>query len=146
MKHREPYKSLNRTLELIVQQIRVSQAFAELWLPAGIESPAELFHLLKPSLTYKADPPGVELIQSFRSLMLDNYWGIPGAGDCDCFSVAAGASAAVLGYDCQLIVAGNGRQPTHVYNLIEGKAFDLTENVILAERNYRKREIVNFHL
>ena len=146
MKHKEEYKNLDRTLQLIAKQIKASRAFAEIWLPAGIESPAELFHLLKPSLIYKADPPGIELIQNFRSLMLDNYWGIPGAGDCDCFSVAAAACADVLGYSSALIVAGNGRQPTHIYNFIENNVFDLTENVILAERNYKRRELVKYRL
>jgi len=76
--------------------------------------------------------------------MTDNYWGRPGAGDCDCFSVAAAACADVLGFESRLILAGNGSQPTHIYNLIQGRGFDLTENYIFDERKYKKTELVKY--
>jgi hypothetical protein len=90
-----PYKNLMYTLQMMGKQVAESVQFADQFLPRAT-TPKEIWFILKDNLVYKNDPPGIELLQSFPSLMNDNYWGIPGAGDCDCFTIAALACAAVV--------------------------------------------------
>jgi hypothetical protein len=92
-----PYKNLMYTLQMMGKQVAESVQFADQFLPRAT-TPKEIWFILKDNLVYKNDPPGIELLQSFPSLMNDNYWGIPGAGDCDCFTIAALACAAARRY------------------------------------------------
>jgi len=49
-----------------------------------------------------------------KSLFTDNYWGRPGYGDCDCFTITACAVLLVNGYKTGYTLYGNGAQPTHI--------------------------------
>jgi transglutaminase-like putative cysteine protease len=97
---------------------------------------------LKASTTYKLDPKGIELLQSMPTLFEDNYWGLPGAGDCDCFSIAYAACMNVINIPCKFVLAG--REPgqfVHVYCIIFYRGawypVDLTNAEFGTERNYK---------
>jgi transglutaminase-like putative cysteine protease len=101
-------------------------------------------------LVYKNDPPGIELLQSFPSLMNDNYWGIPGAGDCDCFTIAALACAAARSIPARAVIVGNSSQaPTHVYcqYLVDGRwiDFDLVSSDYGTTKPYKYKQTLKLH-
>lgn len=108
------YVSLRNTLNMLDRQIEVSIPFARDFCANVAQNPYSLFRFLKTQVTYQDDPPGIELIQSMPSLFLDNYYGVPGMGDCDCFSVAACASMLALGIPTGYTIFGNGKWPTHI--------------------------------
>jgi hypothetical protein len=108
------YRSLANTLDMLDQQISVSVPFAEDFCANVSANPHSLFKFLKMQTTYRDDPPGIELIQSMPSLFLDNYYGIPGMGDCDCFTTTACASMIALGIPTGYTIFGNGEWPTHI--------------------------------
>jgi hypothetical protein len=95
---------------------------------------------MKAYLTYLSDPPGVELIMSVQTLMGNNPHGIPGAGDCDDFTVFALAAAMYFGHPCKMVLAGNNRNnPTHVYAKINFEGwhiYDLTAPELDIVKNY----------
>jgi len=79
--------------------------------------------------------------------MLDNWHGMPGAGDCDCFTIAATSCFIVNSIPCEIVLAGNVKdEPTHIYNYCKyGNnwiAFDLTEPNFGQERPYKYKEIL----
>lgn len=115
MRYKEKYTNLQTTVNAIGTQIADSIPFAQTWLPGGSMTPSQLFWLLRQNTTYKNDPPGIELLQSMPSLFEDNYWGIPGAGDCDCFTITAAACCIDKHIPCRLAIVGNGKLPTHIY-------------------------------
>jgi len=101
-----------------------------------------LFALLKQHTTYRNDPPGVELLQSMPTLMHNNYYGIPGAGDCDCFTIAAVACCKVENIPVRIVIVGNTeKNPTHVYaEVMDGGrwvAFDLCSPFYGETKKYR---------
>jgi len=108
--------------------------------------PKDLFQYLKFRTTYLNDPSGNELFQSFQTMMDDNYHGISGAGDCDCFTIAALASMKAQGWnDLRIYLAGkNPKFPQHIYAgiLFEGKeyVFDLTNPYFDQQRKYPYRQ------
>jgi len=70
-----------------------------------------------------------------------NYWGIPGAGDCDCFTIAYSACMQVVRIPTKIVLAGRRRgEYVHVYNLVRyyGEDFpaDLTNSEFGTERDY----------
>lgn len=91
-------------------------------------------------MTYLHDPPGVELIMTVQTMMKDNPHGIPGAGDCDDFTVFAIAAALYFNFPVKMVLAGNRRNnPTHVYAVINFEGwhiYDLTAPVIDTVKNY----------
>lgn len=112
---KERYTNLARTMEAMQIQIEDSLDYARYFTPRGT-SPRELFFLLKQHTVYRHDPPGVELLQSMPTLMENNYWGVRGAGDCDCFTIAAVACCAVERIPVRICLVGNStNSPTHVY-------------------------------
>lgn len=77
-----------------------------------------------------------------QTLFEDNYWGISGAGDCDCFSITYAACMNVVNIPCKFVLAG--RQPNqwvHVYCVIFWRGtwwpVDLTNPEFGTERNYK---------
>ncbi len=117
LKARYPYKSLKDTLDQIEKQIDVSVPFAIDFLEKNGKKPVtieQLFDILKSKTHYQDDPKGVELIQSMPSLFLDNYYGIPGTGDCDCFTVTACACMIAEDFSTGFTIYGNGLMPTHI--------------------------------
>lgn len=138
------YRSLSDTISKMYLQAQRSVAYAKRWIPSNIETPSELFWILKHNTTYKHDPANIELLQKMPSLFEDNYWGYDksGYGDCDCFSITALACCAVLDIPCRLVIVGNSKDaPTHVYCEVLDKGkwipFDLVAPSYGVTRNYR---------
>lgn len=134
------YKSLLDVLIQICAQAKKGIFFMGRKIPSHITTSQQLFIYLSGCTSYRDDPPGAELIQSPESLFTKNYWGLPGMGDCDCFTVLAIASALAIGFqikDLEIVLAGNTRNtPKHIYLTIKGKPFDLTNAFFNTERNY----------
>ena len=138
---KEKYTTLQRTLDMMQLQIEDSLSFARNFVPRG-ETPRSLFALLKQHTTYRHDPPGVELLQSMPTLMHNNFYGIPGAGDCDCFTITAVACCKVEKIPVRIVVVGNtAKNPTHVYaEVLDGgrwTAFDLCSPFYGETKKYR---------
>ena len=145
MKSQVKLKGIDQTLAGIRIQIADSLNFASHYI--GPRNNAyEIWRTLKPNLQYVNDPNDAELLQSFQTLMLNNWHGIPGAGDCDCFTIAATSCFIVSGIPCEIVLAGNTKgEPTHIYNYCKYAgswiAFDLTEPHFAQERYYRHKQI-----
>lgn len=106
----------------------------------------EIWRTLKPNLQYVNDPNDAELLQSFQTLMTNNWHGLPGAGDCDCFTIAATSCLIVSNIPCEIVLAGDVYdEPTHIYNYCKyGSgwiAFDLTEPNFGEERYYKHKQV-----
>jgi len=145
--HRVKYRDLHHTLDGMRRQIEDSLNYAASFVPRGTR-PRELFWLLKQHTRYKNDPPGVELLQSMPSLMENNYWGIPGAGDCDCFSITTAACCKVLNIPCRLVVVGQSpKAPSHVYCEVKDGGrwvpFDLVNTFYGETKKYRYLSTIN---
>ena len=143
MELKKKYKDLDDTLFHLKLQVKHSLPFARIVVPE-FSHPEELFDWLKKRVTYKNDPPSTELLQSMQTLLSGNYWGIKGAGDCDCFTIATLASAIVNGWD-DLYIVLVGRQkshPVHIYSVIywkgERMVIDLTNKNFNQERDSYK--------
>lgn len=81
-----------------------------------------------------------------QTLFENNYHGISGAGDCDCFVITATACFIVSGLPCQIVLAGNKPDSyTHIYNRVkdfqEWINFDLTNPHFDTERAYKYKKI-----
>lgn len=142
-----PYRDLQYTIDKMQVQIEDSLDYAARFVPMGTR-PRQLFWLLKQHTVYKNDPPGVELLQSMPSLMEKNFWGVPGAGDCDCFSITAAACCRVLNIPCRLVVVGQTKTaPTHVYvEVMDGGKwvpFDLVNTFYGEVKKYRYISTIN---
>jgi hypothetical protein len=72
------------------------------------------YYVIKADLHYRHDPPGQELIHSAGALFHDNYHGIPGAGDCDDFSVLGCAVLIAAQKKVGYALFGNDREPEHI--------------------------------
>ena len=145
LKFKQPYTSLEHTLIMLREQARRSVSFAEQFLPAGRMKPAELFDFLKGETVYINDPAGTELLQSMPTLFSENnVHGIYGAGDCDCFTLTSLACFKAKGYkDFQIVLVGRDKAaPVHIYSMLEGTPFDLTNSTLGAERSYPYRQIL----
>jgi len=126
----------------IRQQVIDSLEFCVNEMPR-FDDPEQMFKALKNMVTYKNDPPGTELLQSVPTLFKNNYWGIPGAGDCDCFSILVLSMCVANGWNKQeIILAGRSKlMPVHIWTVVyfEGKryAMDLTNAYCNIERDYK---------
>jgi hypothetical protein len=123
----------------------------------GLDTPYKLFNRVKPLLTYRKDPEGLELLQSVPSLMdpKKNWHKIAGAGDCDCFTLL---TLAILSVNpvynhvdkFAVLVGNNADEPSHIYSAVKwhGKLvhIDFTNPAINIERPYLYRQYVPFNL
>lgn len=149
MKTKIPYKNIAHTIKMMGKQIEESIDYAYDFCGADC-TPKELFWILRQNTTYKNDPPGVELLQTMPSLFDDNYWGIPGAGDCDCFTITAVACCKALDIPCRIVIVGNSAAaPSHVYAevLDNGKwtPFDLVNPYYGQTKPYAYKKIINVY-
>ena len=137
-----PYTDINATMRGIRQQVIDSLEFCVNEMPR-FDDPEQMFKALKNMVTYKNDPPGTELLQSVPTLFKNNYWGISGAGDCDCFSILVLSMCVAHGWNKQeIILAGRSKlMPVHIWTVVyvDGKryAMDLTNAYCNVERNYK---------
>jgi hypothetical protein len=102
---------------------------------------------LKNAVEYKSDPPGVELLQTLPTLLTNNYWGKPGLGDCDCFTIAFTSCCIVKNIPVKIVLCGHKKgEYSHIYNLAEmNKAWfeaDLTQPAFGSARKYRDYKIL----
>lgn len=139
------YPGFSPTFYYLLIQIEQSIPYAlEFCDQHNINSPEQLFRVLKSKLQYKNDKGGIEQLQSMPTLMSENnIHGIPGAGDCDCFTITASACALSQGYKTDIVLVGrNETEPVHIYNLVNGKYFDLTQRNFNSRRIYPYKQII----
>lgn len=101
----------------------------------------DIWRIVKNNTQYKHDATGIEQIQSVYTLLNDNIHGIPGAGDCDCFSVFFIALLLANNFnpdDIYIYLQGNSRRaPSHVLVRYKNYYLDGTETHFNSLRNYK---------
>lgn len=139
---RHKYSDITEAMQAWMVQVVDSIPFAERFLP-NLSTPYELWNMLRPLLTFKHDPKNTELFQMFPTLINNNYHGISGAGDCDCFVIATLASYYAMRwkFPARVVLAGrNKRTPVHIYMQIqynkEWQTLDFTQCCFNDERHY----------
>lgn len=141
-----PYKDLRQTLTGIKIQIKESRAFMDNFLPSFDYNESvvrQLWQQLKPITTYAEDGER-EVLQSAETLFTSkNIHNFPGAGDCDCFTIAVTAACQILNLPCLIVLAGRSPgRAVHIYNEIKcnysGRwvKFDLTAPELNQARFY----------
>ena len=153
MELKMPYKDLNHALKLFRVQVSESIPYAMEEFPV-LSSPRAVFNYLKPRTLYKKDPRNTELFQSLPTLMENNFHGITGAGDCDCFTIAALATLIANGFtDCGIVLVGRKPSPfppVHIYAYVmeegERRYLDLTNGSYNYERRYPYKQHVPYQL
>ena len=148
MERLEKYKDIHRTMTGVKIQIMDSLDYMDSFLPSIPKYDVKrLWMLLKPTVRYKDDPKGRELLQTSETLYDNNFHGLPGAGDCDCFTITTTAACIILNFPCKICLVGRTKkEPVHIYNKIwDGNyyiPFDMTNNYVGVERYYPiKQEI-----
>jgi hypothetical protein len=135
------YKSLTDVLFQIVKIAREGVPYMERKIPSYISTPQQLFYYLSSITSYRDDPPNTELLQKPESLFENNYWGSPGIGDCDCFTILLISSLLALGFrrdQLEIVLAGRSKTiPKHIYITCNGVPMDLTNAYYNYERDYR---------
>lgn len=143
-----PYKDINQTMQGIRTQVIDSLEYCVNEMPR-FSDPAEMWRILKQMIVYKHDPPGIELLQSVPTLFENNYWGIVGAGDCDCFSILVLAMCTANGWnDQQIVLAGRSKQaPVHIWTRVKFNDqwfdMDLTQPAFNYPRSYKFVQYLN---
>ncbi len=132
------YENLNQVIDLIEFQIKSSVGFARLYIPNYIATSRDLFLFLKSKFVFIPDPKNVELLQNFESFVYDNYHGVPFGGDCDCITIAAAASLIAMNKKYKIILAGNEKNPTHIFLEVNQVPFDVTRSTFGELPKYKK--------
>ena len=141
MKRKIPNKGINQVMKAMREQIIYSYDYCANNMPT-YNTPEQLYNNILPLLTYKNDPPGIELLQSVPTLFENNFWGKSGSGDCDCFVILICAMCAVNKIGKQRIVlAGRSKEaPVHIWSEIlyngQYKAMDMTQKLYNSTRKY----------
>lgn len=142
-----PYTDINATMRGIRTQVIDSLEYCVNEMPS-FDTPEQMFKALRNMTVYKNDPAGVELLQTVPTLFENNYHGISGAGDCDCFSILALSMCIANGWNDQAIVlAGRSKlSPVHIWTRVKfnGKwfDFDLTQPYFNTTRPYKFQQIL----
>lgn len=137
-----PYTDINATMRGIRRQVLDSLDYCQNEMPR-FDTPKQMFDNLKLMVTYKNDPDGIELLQCVPTLFDQNYWGVSGAGDCDCFSILVLSMCAVHGWNKQQIVlAGRSKlAPVHIWTRVyfnkKWYDMDLTQPYCDSTRKYK---------
>lgn len=139
------YEGIDDTMKHIKMQIVDSIPYA-LRVTPKFNSPEELFYWLKERVVYKNDFKNIELLQSMQTLFCNNAHGTPGAGDCDCFTIASVACMIAQDWE-NIYIDLVGRQkshPVHIYSDIiwngKRRVLDLTNREFNLERPYPYRQ------
>lgn len=156
----EPYKDLNHALKKMRVQILDGLEYAQTECPQ-FETPEQIFNWLKQRTVYKKDPKNRETFQTLETLLDPRYniHGISGAGDCDCFTIAALTLLTANGFyninsnnGSGIVLVGRNRFiPVHIYayTIVNGKKeiLDLTNQWFDYEReNYNYKQEIPFKL
>lgn len=147
MKLKVPYKNIGQACHYIREQIIDSLPYAAENFPK-FNSLDDLFRYMKQCTTYRRDGEGRELLQSLETGFEDNVHGLPGAGDCDCFTIWLLALMHVNGFEEKgfVLVGRKKSHPVHIYaygvDEYGTRILDLTNNRIDVERPYKYRQFV----
>jgi hypothetical protein len=142
MQSKVSYKDINQTLKGIHTQVCDSLDYCSNKMPV-YSDPINMFYSLRQMVQYHSDPPGTELLQTVPTLFENNYWKMPGAGDCDCFSILILAMCCVHGWHKQRIVlcGRSKRAPVHIFTQVfynnEWITLDLTRPLHNSHRKYK---------
>ena len=140
------YPGLQKTLNYLYDQSLISVEYCAQKFGQNL-SIDEIWTIGKQNLIYQNDAKGIEQIQSVGTLFENNIHGIPGAGDCDCFTVFSIAMLLANGYELEkikIVLQGNERQaPSHIFTMYENKFIDFTEPFFNVCRNYNFYQILH---
>lgn len=146
------YEDLSDVLIHIKKQVIDSLDYASDVLPS-FRDPSELFYYLKDRTVYLSDPTTIELLMTMQTLMEGTRTGIPGAGDCDDFTITGLACCIVNGWlKNKIVLVGRDRKaPVHIYFTTNYQGvdyvFDLTNPEFNHERNsYKFRQYLEFRI
>jgi len=125
------YRSLEQVLLALKTQVIDS-------LPTAAElnirgTPEQIFYRLKELTTYYNDPDGNELLQETATLLnlnSRNYHGLPGYGDCDCFTITALAVLNNAGYRNLFIVIAGRSELTPPCSYLSTGIFSKPPNLV----------------
>jgi hypothetical protein len=137
-----PYTDINATMRGIRTQVIDSLNYCVNNMPT-FDHPKQMFDNLKLMTRYKNDPPGIELLQSVPTLFECNYWGMRGAGDCDCFSILVLSMCCAHNWnDQEIILAGRSKTaPVHIWTRVKFSGdwydMDLTQPFFNTRREYK---------
>jgi hypothetical protein len=79
-------------------------------------------------------------------LFENNFWNVPGAGDCDCFTILALSMCVAHGWmDQEIVLAGRSKlSPVHIWSRIKWNGkwydFDLTQPYFNSTRPYKFKQ------
>jgi len=142
-----PYLNINDTLGAILFQIKRSLPWARQNTNLRGETAEELFYRFKDLVKYKKDPKGNELLQSCKTFVTGKYYGEKFTGDCDCFTIFTLTMLLANGFkpdQLAIVLVGKTKKfPSHIYSMVNGQAFDLTENLFNSQRPYTFRQIIS---
>lgn len=142
---KKKYTDINEVLYWIVEQALAGVPYCRDTFP-HFDNPAEMYYYFNRRVTFHDDPQGIELIQSPYTLFEDNFFGIPGAGDCDCFVTLLLSACWANGWPyINILLYGRTKQrPSHISMCVEiGDRLyymDLTEKKFDVERPYPYRQ------
>lgn len=149
LEFKRKYKNINDTLFWLIQQSLVS-------IPYCIEnfgnnnSLRDIWAIGKANLIYRNDAPGIEQLQSAGTLFENNIHNIPGAGDCDCFTIFTIAMALASGVnekDINIFLQSNSKKyPSHIltaFNIGSDYIYiDFTQPSYNTIRKYNYQQII----
>lgn len=136
------YQDINQVMKAIREQIIFSYNYCASEMPE-YNNCESLYYSMLSRVTYKNDPPNIELLQSVPTLFENNFWGKSGTGDCDCFTILICSMCAINAIGKQRIVlAGKTKiAPVHIWSEIlengEYKCMDLTQKIFNVPRKYK---------
>lgn len=139
---RIPYTDINAVMRGIRTQVIDSLEYCVNEMPS-FDHPEKMFNTLRNMVKYKNDPPGIELLQSVPTLFEDNFWGRPGMGDCDCFTILLLSMNIAQGWnDQQIVLAGRSKiSPVHIWCRVKFNGswyeMDLTQQYFNSTRKYK---------
>lgn len=140
------FKDINDTVGAICFQIRKDLQWTKENSDFKTLTPEDIFYRLKNLVTYKLDPKGNELLQSCKTFATGKHYGTKFLGDCDCFTIFSLTILLANGFKSSrlaIVLAGNRKNyPSHIYSLVDGQPFDLTQNFFNSERNYNFRQVL----
>jgi hypothetical protein len=141
------YTDINATMRGIRTQVVDSLEYCVNKMPT-FQDPEQMFNTLRNLVTYKNDPEGIELLQSVPTLMEQNFWGISGAGDCDCFSILILSMCCAHNWnDQEIVLAGRNKvAPVHIWTRVKFKGswydMDLTQKYFNTCREYKFKQFL----
>lgn len=149
MNYKIPYPSLEKSLGHLKIQVLDSIYYCKNWLPSYVNDPDEIFNYCKNRIIYKKDGKN-EVFQTAQTMFENNYHGIKGAGDCDCFTILLLACFCAKNYkDFGIVLAGrNPHNAVHIYAycIYNGNKYylDLTNECFNFERYYPYKQEIKF--